>query len=43
MIKNNMIKEAHIKDHYKKGDKYLDIFQYRLTREEYLIQSKTKR
>ncbi|WP_338768336.1 GNAT family protein [Bernardetia sp. ABR2-2B] len=35
MIKNKMIREAHLKDHYKKGDKYLDVIQYRLTREEY--------
>ena len=39
MIKNRMIKEAEIKDHFKKGDKYLDIIQYRLTKEEYKNQS----
>jgi RimJ/RimL family protein N-acetyltransferase len=35
MIKNKMIKEAEIKEHFKKGDNYLDIIQYRLTKEEY--------
>ena len=35
MIKNKMIKEAEIKEHFKKGDTYLDIIQYRLTRREY--------
>ncbi len=35
MIKNKMIKEAEIKEHFKKGDTYLDIIQYRLTRKEY--------
>lgn len=40
MIKNGMIKEAEIKDHFKKGDKYLDVIQYRLTREEYKKLSK---
>ena len=35
MIKNKMIKEAQIKEHFKKGEKYLDVIQYRLTREEY--------
>ncbi len=40
MIKNKMIKEAEIKEHFKKGDKYLDVIQYRLTREEYQNQSK---
>ncbi|AFM05252.1 acetyltransferase, ribosomal protein N-acetylase [Bernardetia litoralis DSM 6794] len=35
MIKNKMIKEAEIKEHFKKGDIYLDIIQYRLTRKEY--------
>jgi RimJ/RimL family protein N-acetyltransferase len=41
MMKNGMLKEAEIKDHFKKGDTYLDIIQYRLTREEYKNQSKT--
>lgn len=43
MIKNRMIKEGEIKDHFKKGDTYLDIIQYRLTREEYKNQLKTVR
>jgi RimJ/RimL family protein N-acetyltransferase len=30
-----MIKEAEIKEHFKKGDTYLDLIQYHLTREEY--------
>lgn len=40
MIKNKMIKEAEIKEHFKKGDSYLDIIQYRLTKEEYKNQYK---
>ncbi|WP_291725805.1 GNAT family N-acetyltransferase [Bernardetia sp.] len=39
MIKNGMIKEAYIKDHYKKGDEYMDVIQYRLTKEEYQMRS----
>ena len=35
MMKNKMVKEAEIKEHFKKGENYLDITQYRLTREEY--------
>ncbi len=35
MIKNKMIKEAQIKEHFKKGNTYLDIIQYRLTQKEY--------
>ncbi|WP_375561603.1 GNAT family N-acetyltransferase [Bernardetia sp. OM2101] len=40
MIKNGMVKEAEIKEHFKKGDTYLDIIQYRLTQKEYKNQSK---
>lgn len=40
MIKNKMIKEAEIKEHFKKGDSYLDIIQYRLTEQEYKNQHK---
>lgn len=35
MLKNGMIKEGEFQDHYKKGDKYLSVIQYRLTRAEY--------
>ena len=35
MIKNGMIKEGEQKDHLKKGDQYLSLALYRLTREEY--------
>lgn len=35
MIKNGMIKEGKLVDHLKKGDQYLTVIQYRLTREEY--------
>lgn len=40
MIKNKMIKEAELKEHFKKSNQYLDVIQYRLTREEYQNQSK---
>lgn len=36
MIKNGMIKEGVLKDHFKKGDTYLSVVQYRLTKAEYL-------
>lgn len=39
MIKNGMIKEGVMKDHYKKGDDYQTIAQYRLTRDEYSPES----
>ena len=35
MIKNGMIKEAELKEHYKKGDEYKSVIQLRLTRKEY--------
>jgi len=40
MIKNKMIKEAEIKEYFKKGSEYLDVIQYGLTRKEYENQSK---
>lgn len=36
MTKNGMITEAELKDHIKKGDRFLSLVQYRLTNEEYL-------
>jgi len=35
MRKNGMIREGELVDHIKKGDKYLTIIQYRLTKDEY--------
>lgn len=35
MINNNMIKEAELKEHYKVGEVYRDVIQYRITRSEY--------
>ncbi|MEM1119859.1 MAG: GNAT family N-acetyltransferase [Bacteroidota bacterium] len=35
MIKNGMIKEGELKEHYKKGAEYRSVMQYRLTRMEY--------
>lgn len=35
MEKCGMIKEGELKQHVKKGDQYLDLIQYRLTREEF--------
>jgi RimJ/RimL family protein N-acetyltransferase len=35
MLNNGMIKEGDLVGHYRKGDRYLDVAQYRLTREEY--------
>lgn len=35
MIKNGMIKEGELVDHVKKGDKYLTLIQYRITRHEF--------
>lgn len=35
MINNSMIKEAVLKDHVKKGERYFTLIQYRLTEEEY--------
>lgn len=35
MLKNSMIKEAEMKEHYKVASEYRDIIQYRLTRKEY--------
>jgi len=35
MLKNGMIKEGEMKDHLKKGGKYLSVIQYRLTKAEY--------
>ncbi len=39
MKKCGMVKEADLLQHVKKGDKYLDIVQYRLTRKEFEIQN----
>ena len=36
LINSKMIKEAELKDHYKKGKEYQTVFQYRLTLKEYL-------
>lgn len=36
MIKNGMIKEGELKEHYKKGDEYRSVHQYRLTKGEYI-------
>ena len=35
MLKNGMIKEGELKEHYKKGDEYRSVIQYRLTKGEY--------
>lgn len=35
MIKNGMIKEGELTDHYKKGNEYRSVKQYRLTKTEY--------
>lgn len=35
MLKNKMIKEAEMKDHYKINDEYRSVIQYRLTHQEY--------
>jgi len=35
MIKNKMIKEAELKDHYRIDDVYRSVIQYRLTKKEY--------
>ena len=35
MTKNGMIREGHLKDHYKKGAVYKSVIQYRLTKEEF--------
>lgn len=35
MLKNGMIKEGTLKDHFKKDGKYRTVHQYRLTKEEY--------
>lgn len=35
MIKNGMIKEGELKEHYRKGDEYRTVIQYRLTQREY--------
>ena len=35
MIKNGMVKEGELIDHMKKGDEYMSVAQYRLTRKEY--------
>lgn len=39
MIKNGMIMEGEWVDHLKKGDEYLTVIQYRLTKDEYFKQS----
>ena len=36
MQKNGMIEEGRLAEHLKKGDQYLDVIQYRLTRTEYI-------
>lgn len=38
LINNGMIKEAELKDHYKHGDAYKSVIQYRLTKAEYTPQ-----
>lgn len=35
MIKNGMVKEAELIDHYKKGDTYLSVDQYRMLRKDF--------
>ncbi|BDS11431.1 GNAT family N-acetyltransferase [Aureispira anguillae] len=35
MLKNGMLKEATLIEHYKKGDEYRSVFQYRLTKKEF--------
>lgn len=35
MVKNGMIKEGELKDHYKKDSLYQSVIQYRLTKEEF--------
>ena len=35
MTKNGMIKEGELKEHYKKGNEYRSVLQYRLTKGEY--------
>jgi [ribosomal protein S5]-alanine N-acetyltransferase len=35
MLKNKMIREGELKDHYKVNDDYKSVIQYRLTKEEY--------
>lgn len=35
MIKNGMIKEAELVDHIRKGDQYLSLIQYRITKKEF--------
>lgn len=35
MLKNNMIKEAEMKEHYKIDGVYKDVIQYRLTKKVY--------
>jgi RimJ/RimL family protein N-acetyltransferase len=37
MMNAGMIHEGVLKDHYKKGDRYITVVQYRLTKEEYLF------
>lgn len=39
MINNGMVKEGEWVDHFKKGDKYHTVIQYRLTKDEYFKQS----
>ena len=36
MLKNKMIKEGELIEHFKKGDKYFSLYQYRMTKGEYL-------
>lgn len=35
MLKNGMIREGELKDHYRVGDSFRSVIQYRLTRDEY--------
>ena len=37
---SGMVKEGELKDHYKNGDMYLSVVQYRMTLEEYLFHKK---
>lgn len=40
MQKNGMIKEGELVDHLKKGDQYISVVQYRLTKDEFIKTSK---
>ncbi len=36
MLKNKMVKEGELIEHFKKRDKYFSLYQYRMTKGEYL-------